>query len=156
MVTRSRSSRPMIHPSRWSSMANSPTSILFSSHPLLKVFYFCCLMVFLLLSYIYRALLFINASVSWSLTENCVVDEGFLEFGGSINVQEITKFIDGGGNVLIAASSDIGKLIWAARLVISELWKESLFSSQFYYGIEWKKYAMFECLNERGVGGRCE
>lgn len=30
------------------------------------------------------------------------------EFGGSINVQEITKFIDGGGNVLIAANSDIG------------------------------------------------
>jgi len=30
------------------------------------------------------------------------------EFGGSIDVSSITNFIDGGGNVLIAASSDIG------------------------------------------------
>ncbi|XP_005101160.1 dolichyl-diphosphooligosaccharide--protein glycosyltransferase 48 kDa subunit [Aplysia californica] len=30
------------------------------------------------------------------------------EFGGSIDVASITNFIDGGGNVLIAASSDIG------------------------------------------------
>ncbi|XP_061197195.1 dolichyl-diphosphooligosaccharide--protein glycosyltransferase 48 kDa subunit-like isoform X3 [Saccostrea echinata] len=30
------------------------------------------------------------------------------EFGGSIDVAAITNFIDGGGNVLVAASSDIG------------------------------------------------
>merc|ERR1712121_596949 len=30
------------------------------------------------------------------------------EFGGSVDVSAITSFIDGGGNVLIAASSDIG------------------------------------------------
>uniref|UniRef100_A0A2C9LXT9 Dolichyl-diphosphooligosaccharide--protein glycosyltransferase 48 kDa subunit n=1 Tax=Biomphalaria glabrata TaxID=6526 RepID=A0A2C9LXT9_BIOGL len=30
------------------------------------------------------------------------------EFGGSIDVSAITNFIDGGGNVLIAASSSIG------------------------------------------------
>nr|XP_061803173.1 dolichyl-diphosphooligosaccharide--protein glycosyltransferase 48 kDa subunit-like isoform X2 [Nerophis lumbriciformis] len=30
------------------------------------------------------------------------------DFGGSINVETITSFIDGGGNVLVAASSDIG------------------------------------------------
>uniref|UniRef100_W5MMW7 Dolichyl-diphosphooligosaccharide--protein glycosyltransferase 48 kDa subunit n=2 Tax=Lepisosteus oculatus TaxID=7918 RepID=W5MMW7_LEPOC len=30
------------------------------------------------------------------------------DFGGSINVETITAFIDGGGNVLVAASSDIG------------------------------------------------
>lgn len=34
----------------------------------------------------------------------------FLEdFGGNINVETITSFIDGGGNVLVAAGSDIGK-----------------------------------------------
>lgn len=32
------------------------------------------------------------------------------DFGGNINVETITAFIDGGGNVLVAASSDIGKL----------------------------------------------
>uniref|UniRef100_H3A8T8 Dolichyl-diphosphooligosaccharide--protein glycosyltransferase 48 kDa subunit n=1 Tax=Latimeria chalumnae TaxID=7897 RepID=H3A8T8_LATCH len=31
------------------------------------------------------------------------------DFGGSINVETITTFIDGGGNVLVAASSDIGE-----------------------------------------------
>lgn len=31
------------------------------------------------------------------------------DFGGNINVETITAFIDGGGNVLVAASSDIGK-----------------------------------------------
>ncbi|XP_077586096.1 dolichyl-diphosphooligosaccharide--protein glycosyltransferase 48 kDa subunit [Stigmatopora nigra] len=30
------------------------------------------------------------------------------DFGGSINVETITSFIDGGGNVLVAGSSDIG------------------------------------------------
>uniref|UniRef100_A0A3B5KRV5 Dolichyl-diphosphooligosaccharide--protein glycosyltransferase 48 kDa subunit n=1 Tax=Xiphophorus couchianus TaxID=32473 RepID=A0A3B5KRV5_9TELE len=30
------------------------------------------------------------------------------DFGGNINLETITSFIDGGGNVLIAASSDIG------------------------------------------------
>uniref|UniRef100_A0A8C4GMC9 Dolichyl-diphosphooligosaccharide--protein glycosyltransferase 48 kDa subunit n=1 Tax=Dicentrarchus labrax TaxID=13489 RepID=A0A8C4GMC9_DICLA len=30
------------------------------------------------------------------------------DFGGNINVETITSFIDGGGNVLVAASSDIG------------------------------------------------
>lgn len=30
------------------------------------------------------------------------------EFGGSINVEAITSFIDGGGNVLVAASSQVG------------------------------------------------
>uniref|UniRef100_UPI0035902ECA dolichyl-diphosphooligosaccharide--protein glycosyltransferase 48 kDa subunit n=1 Tax=Myxine glutinosa TaxID=7769 RepID=UPI0035902ECA len=30
------------------------------------------------------------------------------DFGGNINVETITTFIDGGGNVLVAASSDVG------------------------------------------------
>lgn len=34
-----------------------------------------------------------------------------LEFGGFISVQEITKFIDNGGNVLIAANNNIGDAI---------------------------------------------
>ncbi len=33
-----------------------------------------------------------------------------VDFGGSIDIQAITNFIDGGGNVLVAASSSIGKL----------------------------------------------
>jgi oligosaccharyltransferase complex subunit beta len=33
------------------------------------------------------------------------------EFGGSVNVKEIAQFIDGGGNVLVAASSNIGDAI---------------------------------------------
>lgn len=33
----------------------------------------------------------------------------FSEFGGSVDVAAITNFIDGGGNVLVAGSSDIGK-----------------------------------------------
>lgn len=33
----------------------------------------------------------------------------FADFGGNINVETITSFIDGGGNVLVAASSDIGQ-----------------------------------------------
>jgi len=33
------------------------------------------------------------------------------EFGGSLSVQEITKFIDNGGNVLVAASSDIASAL---------------------------------------------
>ena len=33
----------------------------------------------------------------------------FTEFGGSVDVAAITNFIDNGGNVLIAASSSIGK-----------------------------------------------
>lgn len=32
----------------------------------------------------------------------------YVEFGGSLDVAAITNFIDGGGNVLVAASSDIG------------------------------------------------
>lgn len=35
----------------------------------------------------------------------------FSEFGGSISVFEITKFIDGGGNLLLAAGSHIGDSI---------------------------------------------
>lgn len=31
------------------------------------------------------------------------------DFGGNINVETISAFIDGGGSVLVAASSDIGK-----------------------------------------------
>lgn len=31
------------------------------------------------------------------------------DFGGNINVETISTFIDGGGRVLVAASSDIGK-----------------------------------------------
>lgn len=31
------------------------------------------------------------------------------EFGGNINVETIAAFVDGGGNVLVAASSDIGE-----------------------------------------------
>lgn len=31
------------------------------------------------------------------------------DFGGNINLETITAFIDGGGNVLVAASSDIGE-----------------------------------------------
>lgn len=34
----------------------------------------------------------------------------FLEFGGNLNVQAITDFIDAGGNVLVGASSNVGKL----------------------------------------------
>lgn len=34
------------------------------------------------------------------------------DFGGNINVETITSFIDGGGNVLVAASSDIGQLVF--------------------------------------------
>jgi hypothetical protein len=33
------------------------------------------------------------------------------EFGGTVDVQAITNFIDGGGNVLVAASSNIGEAI---------------------------------------------
>ena len=33
------------------------------------------------------------------------------EFGGSVDVPAITSFIDGGGNVLVAASSNIGEAI---------------------------------------------
>ncbi|KAH7729846.1 dolichyl-diphosphooligosaccharide-protein glycosyltransferase subunit isoform 1 [Aphelenchoides avenae] len=33
------------------------------------------------------------------------------QFGGSIDVKEITQFVDGGGNVLVAASSNIGDAI---------------------------------------------
>ena len=33
------------------------------------------------------------------------------EFGGSIDVPAITSFIDGGGNVLVAANSNIGEPI---------------------------------------------
>lgn len=35
----------------------------------------------------------------------------FLEFGGSIDVNALTNFVDGGGNVLVAASSNIGEAI---------------------------------------------
>lgn len=33
----------------------------------------------------------------------------FSDFGGNINVETISTFIDGGGSVLVAASSDIGR-----------------------------------------------
>ena len=36
---------------------------------------------------------------------------GFAEFGGKLSVEEITDFIDGGGNVLVAANSNIGEPI---------------------------------------------
>lgn len=35
----------------------------------------------------------------------------FVEFGGSLSVSAITEFIDGGGNVLVAASSNVGDAI---------------------------------------------
>lgn len=41
----------------------------------------------------------------------------FADFGGNINVETITSFIDGGGNVLVAASSDIGQQIYFNRLM---------------------------------------
>jgi oligosaccharyltransferase complex subunit beta len=34
-----------------------------------------------------------------------------LEFGGTIDVAAITSFIDGGGNVLVAADSNVGETI---------------------------------------------
>jgi hypothetical protein len=40
------------------------------------------------------------------------------DFGGNINVETISAFIDGGGSVLVAASSDIGKSAWEG-LVLS-------------------------------------
>lgn len=33
------------------------------------------------------------------------------DFGGNVNVAAITNFIDGGGNVLVAASSSIGEFL---------------------------------------------
>ena len=42
----------------------------------------------------------------------------FLEFGGSIDVAAITNFIDGGGNVMVAASSNIGKSIFYTNSVV--------------------------------------
>lgn len=35
----------------------------------------------------------------------------FKEFGGSIDVNALTNFVDGGGNVLVAASSNIGEAV---------------------------------------------
>ena len=32
----------------------------------------------------------------------------FLDLGGDIDVAAITNFIDGGGNVIVAANSDVG------------------------------------------------
>ena len=52
-----------------------------------------------------------------------------LEFGGSLNVRAITDFIDGGGNVLVAASPSIGKLV--IRDLIQTLltdWKGQLYN----------------------------
>lgn len=37
------------------------------------------------------------------------------DFGGNINVETITAFIDGGGNVLVAASFEIGELLCYTR-----------------------------------------
>ena len=34
----------------------------------------------------------------------------FAEFGGHVDVPAIINFIDGGGNVIVAASSNIGRL----------------------------------------------
>jgi hypothetical protein len=42
----------------------------------------------------------------------------FPEFGGSIDVAAITNFIDGGGNVLVAASSDIGMYLDPSLLIV--------------------------------------
>ena len=44
-----------------------------------------------------------------------IIDQsnGFAEFGGKLSVEEITDFIDGGGNVLVAANSNIGEPIRA-------------------------------------------
>lgn len=35
----------------------------------------------------------------------------FIEFGGSLSVEAITSFIDGGGNVLVVADSSVGDTI---------------------------------------------
>lgn len=40
------------------------------------------------------------------------------DFGGNINVETITAFIDGGGSVLVAASSDIGECRCSCRELI--------------------------------------
>lgn len=40
------------------------------------------------------------------------------DFGGNINVETITAFIDGGGSVLVAASSDIGEYRCSSRKLI--------------------------------------
>lgn len=40
------------------------------------------------------------------------------DFGGNINVETITAFIDGGGSVLVAASSDIGEYRCSSRELI--------------------------------------
>lgn len=40
------------------------------------------------------------------------------DFGGNINVETITAFIDGGGSVLVAASSDIGECRCSSRKLI--------------------------------------
>ncbi|NWH46879.1 OST48 glycosyltransferase, partial [Pelecanoides urinatrix] len=43
------------------------------------------------------------------LYDNLIIFSPSIEdFGGNINVETITAFIDGGGSVLVAASSDIG------------------------------------------------
>lgn len=39
------------------------------------------------------------------------------DFGGNINVETITAFIDGGGSVLVAASSDIGEYRRSPELI---------------------------------------
>jgi len=47
-----------------------------------------------------------------SIYENIVIfSPSVEEFGGSVDVQAITNFIDAGGNVLVAASSNIGEAI---------------------------------------------
>lgn len=49
-----------------------------------------------------------SQGVGTGLSGHCVW--GLLsDFGGNINVETISAFIDGGGSVLVAASSDIGK-----------------------------------------------
>lgn len=40
---------------------------------------------------------------------NNLCNSNAIDFGGNINVETITAFIDGGGSVLVAASSDIGE-----------------------------------------------
>lgn len=45
------------------------------------------------------------------------------DFGGNINVETISAFIDGGGSVLVAASSDIGEsALGSARLSAGSPW----------------------------------
>lgn len=54
-----------------------------------------------------------------------------LDFGGSVSASEITKFIDGGGNVLVGASSDIGKPFY--KLKVSSGCRELVLQSVLFW-----------------------